>query len=137
MVERKYDSADKVEPIDWILVPPLVLLIENIIELSPCIEIPGDLEFKTGIQIESTSSLTVPGRLLATASHADGSQLSMEGEPGTFVMLSRPGPEGTRLHTAMGFAEFTLGDSKGAGMYEFSRRVGLSAGGKDQEDGEK
>jgi hypothetical protein len=89
------------------------------------------------IQIESTSSLTVPGRLLATASHADGSQLSMEGEPGTFVMLSRPGPEGTRLHTAMGFAEFTLGDSKGAGMYEFSRRVGLSAGGKDQEDGEK
>jgi len=51
----------------------------------------------------------------------------MEGEPGAFVMLSRPGPDGTRLHTLMGFAEFKLGDLKGAGMYEFSRRVGMTS----------
>jgi hypothetical protein len=85
------------------------------------------------IQIQSGCSLNLPESLTATASRADGSQLSMQGEPGTFVMLSRPGPEGTRLHTVMGFAEFKLGDSKGAGMYEFSKRVGLSAPGEDRD----
>jgi hypothetical protein len=43
-------------------------------------------------------------------------------------MLSRPGPDGTRLHTMMGFAEYKLGNLKGAGMYEFSRRVGMASG---------
>jgi hypothetical protein len=34
----------------------------------------------------------------------------------------------------MGFAEFKLGDLKGAGMYEFSQRVGLASGGNDLEE---
>jgi len=78
------------------------------------------------VRFDLTSSLKTPERVAATATDPEGAQLLIEGQPGTFVMLSRPGPDGTRLHTVMGFAEFRLGDSKGAGMYEFSRRVGLS-----------
>ena len=54
LVERKYDSADKVEPIYRILVPALVLFIENIIELSPEVQVLRDLEFQPGIQIGRT-----------------------------------------------------------------------------------
>jgi len=86
------------------------------------------------IRIELGSSLEAPERVAATVTGPDGTQLSIEGQPGTFVMLSRPGPDGTRLHTVMGFAEFNLGDSKGAGMYEFSKRVGPSAEGDDPEE---
>ena len=86
------------------------------------------------IEIKLASSLTVPERIEAAATDLDGAQLSIEGEPGTFVMLSRPGPDGTRLHTLMGFAEFKLGDLKGAGMYEFSRRVGLTSEGSEPEE---
>jgi hypothetical protein len=88
------------------------------------------------IRIELASSLDAPERIVAAATGAGGAQLSIEGQPGTFVMLSRPGPDGTRLHTVMGFAEFKLGDSKGAGMYEFSQRVGLSSKGNDSEETE-
>jgi hypothetical protein len=86
------------------------------------------------IQIKLTSSLNAPERIAAAATDLNGAQLSIEGEPGTFVMLSRPGPDGTRLHTLMGFAEFKLGDLKGAGMYEFSRRVGLASGDDEPEE---
>lgn len=78
------------------------------------------------IRIDPAPSLRLPERIAAEASHPDGAQLSIEGRPGTFVMLSRPGPDGTRLQTTLGFAEFRTGDFIGAGMYEFSRRVGLS-----------
>ncbi|MBV8056586.1 MAG: hypothetical protein JO071_15235 [Deltaproteobacteria bacterium] len=79
------------------------------------------------IQIKPASPLSLPEHIAAAATDLNGAQLSIEGEPGTFVMLSRPGPDSTRLHTLMGFAEYKLGDLKGAGMYEFSRRVGLTA----------
>jgi hypothetical protein len=86
------------------------------------------------LRIEPASSLNAPERIAAAATALNGARLAIEGEPGTFVMLSRPGPDGTRLHTLMGFAEFKLGDLKGAGMYEFSRRVGLASGGNDLEE---
>jgi hypothetical protein len=79
------------------------------------------------IQIPLASSWSAPERISAIASNDSGVELSIEGEPGTFVVLSRPGPDGTRLHTLMGFAKFKSGNLSGAGMYEFSRRVGLSA----------
>jgi hypothetical protein len=78
------------------------------------------------IQIQPESSLDAPERIAASATDPNGTRLAIEGEAGTFVMLSRPGPDGTRLHTLMGFAEFKLGNWKGAGMYEFSHRVGLA-----------
>jgi hypothetical protein len=87
-----------------------------------------------GIRIDAASSLSAPETITAVAADPDGTQLSIEGRPGTFVILSRPGPDGTRLHTLMGFAEFRLNNVKGAGMYEFSRRVGLSKTGGEQEE---
>jgi hypothetical protein len=88
------------------------------------------------IRIDLAKALNAPDGIVATATDADGAQLSIEGSPGSFVMLSRPGPDGTRLHTTMGFAEFKLGDSRGAGMYEFSQRVGLGSRGDDPEEAE-
>jgi hypothetical protein len=79
------------------------------------------------IRINLASSMNAPESITAAATDPNGAELLIEGKPGTFVMLSRPGPDGTRLHTLMGFAEFKLGDSKGAGMYEFSQRVGLTS----------
>jgi hypothetical protein len=73
-----------------------------------------------------------PQSITAALNTSDG-QLSLLGSPGTFVMLSRPGPDGTRLHTSLGFAEYHLGNSKGAGMFEFSRRVGISSPGESGE----
>ncbi|HJU11346.1 MAG TPA: hypothetical protein VJ728_10740, partial [Candidatus Binataceae bacterium] len=83
------------------------------------------------IRIELASSLREPERVTASAIAPDDEELTIEGQPATFVMLSRPGPDGTRLHTMMGFASFRSGDVRGAGMYEFSRRVGLSQAAKN------
>jgi hypothetical protein len=47
----------------------------------------------------------------------------LHGTPDTFMTLSRPGPDGTRIHTSLGFATYRLGEHEGAGMYEYSRRV--------------
>ena len=52
----------------------------------------------------------------------DGHRLAVEGEVQSFVMLSRPGPAQSRILTALGFASFGIGDRRGAGMFECSRR---------------
>jgi len=80
-----------------------------------------------GIQIEPASTLRPPARIGAEAATSSGNRLTVTGEPRTFVMLSRPGPDGIRLHTLLGFAEYRLNNSQGAGLYEFSRRVGVGA----------
>jgi hypothetical protein len=89
------------------------------------------------IRIEGASSVNAPEHIAAAATEPDGAMLSIEGRPGTFVMLSRPGPDGTRLQSTLGFAEFRTGDSKGAGMYELSRRIGSSGSGADHENAEE
>jgi hypothetical protein len=88
------------------------------------------------IRIDHASSGAAPERIAAAVRDRDGGDLLIEGRSGTFVMLSRPGPDGTRLQTTMGFAEFKLDDLNGAGMYEFSRRVGLTSGGDDTAESE-
>ncbi|MBV8771334.1 MAG: hypothetical protein JO166_03220 [Deltaproteobacteria bacterium] len=87
------------------------------------------------IRINPAPSLSMPESIAADVTHPDGARLSIEGRPGTFVMLSRPGPDGTRLQTTLGFAEFRTGDFIGAGMYEFSRRIGLSCSRSDADNG--
>jgi hypothetical protein len=47
----------------------------------------------------------------------------LQGRADTFMTLSRPGPDGVRIHTSLGFASYRVGDAEGAGMYEYSRRV--------------
>jgi hypothetical protein len=48
--------------------------------------------------------------------------LKVDGEVQSFVMLSRPGPAQSRILTSLGFASFRIGDRRGAGMFECSRR---------------
>jgi len=43
------------------------------------------------------------------------------------MTLSRPGPDGTRIHTSLGFATYRIGAAEGAGMFEYSRRAGHPA----------
>ncbi len=76
------------------------------------------------IRVQHSSPAAPPERVEAYLAGPAGARLTIEGKPGIFVMLSRPGPDQTRLHTTLGFAEFKLGDLRGAGMYEFSCRVG-------------
>jgi hypothetical protein len=79
------------------------------------------------LDIASASRPRPPESISAVVKTPGGNLLTVVGQPGTFVMLSRPGPEGTRLHTSLGFAEYRLDNSHGAGMFEFSRRVGVSS----------
>src|ERR1700759_3474055 len=58
LTERKYNSASKVKSIHRVLIPALVFFIEDIIELSPEIEIFCDLEFQPRIQVKSSIQLT-------------------------------------------------------------------------------
>jgi len=51
----------------------------------------------------------------------------MFGTPVAYVPLSRPGPNGSRIHTTLGFGVFTSGSRTGSGMFEYSRRVEPSA----------
>jgi hypothetical protein len=53
---------------------------------------------------------------------ADASALRLTGQVDSSIMLSRPGPLNSRIHTALGFAAFRLGSQTGYGMFEYSRR---------------
>jgi hypothetical protein len=79
------------------------------------------------LNIASASRPRPPKSISTVVKTPTGNLLTVHGRPGTFVMLSRPGPDGTRLHTSLGFAEYRLGNLQGAGMFEFSRRVGISS----------
>jgi hypothetical protein len=75
--------------------------------------------------------------LSARLADGDAGYHALTGSVENFIPLSRPGPEGTRIFTALGFARFRLGESEGAGMFECSRRAGElpdSAGDDDAED---
>jgi hypothetical protein len=62
---------------------------------------------------------------------------ALTGHVANFIPLSRPGPDGSRIFTALGFAHFKLGETEGAGMFECSQRAEVlpdSAGEDDAED---
>jgi hypothetical protein len=66
----------------------------------------------------------------------DDNRLTLIESVENFIPLSRPGPDGTRIFTALGFARFKLGESEGAGMFECSRRAEAlpDSGDDDAED---
>jgi hypothetical protein len=73
------------------------------------------------VEVDSPSASTPPNRL--SAKLADAPHLTLLGDIENFIPLSRPGPDGTRIFTALGFARFNLGEVEGAGMFESSRRA--------------
>ncbi len=72
------------------------------------------------LDLEISSPSTPPGSFSALLTPHGGRPSLLRGEPESFLPLSRPGPDLTRIHTSLGFATFRLGDHAGAGMYEYS-----------------
>jgi hypothetical protein len=60
--ERKYDATEDIKPVHRVLVPPFVFLIKKIIHLYPQVQLTGDPELDTCIQVESA----IPFKVLAT-----------------------------------------------------------------------
>ncbi|HLI80356.1 MAG TPA: hypothetical protein VKV03_10260 [Candidatus Binataceae bacterium] len=84
-----------------------------------------------------TPSVSSPPTRVSAGFGDDDSRLSLIESVENFIPLSRPGPDGTRIFTALGFARFRLGESEGAGMFECSRRAETlpdSTGDDDAED---
>ena len=76
-------------------------------------------------QIDLTAAMSSPpDRIVAEIVGNGGDRVVLVGEPDSFMTLSRPGPDGVRIHTSLGFASYRIGKAGGAGMYEYSRRVG-------------
>ncbi len=69
------------------------------------------------------ASLESPPETIGLTLALDGTPLSLAGEVRSFVPLSRPGPNQSRIYTSIGFASFRLGSHEGAGMFEYSRRI--------------
>ena len=81
------------------------------------------------IEVETSGPDTPPETLGAEFALADESiPRTMTGAISAFVPLARPGPEGSRIYTTLGFAEFDLGGNRGGGMFEYSRRAGAASG---------
>ena len=78
MVERVDDSTEDIESKHFILVPSFILIIEDVVHLQPEVEIFGNAEFCTGIQVKCCSTLEI----------GKGAIPDM-----LFVLRSVPGPE--------------------------------------------
>ena len=89
------------------------------------------------VEVNAPSVSSPPNHVSAKATDVDLPRLALVGSIENFIPLSRPGPDGTRIFTALGFARFKMGDAEGAGMFECSRRaeeLPQSAGDDDVED---
>ncbi len=87
------------------------------------------------IEVETPSMTAAPVRVAAefTGPDANGGG-HLIGHVENFIPLSRPGPDNSRLYTALGFATFTLDGFEGAGMFECSRRTDEPGGDDDADD---
>ncbi len=87
----------------------------------------------TRLELEAPAIDAPPEKIAATVAiktdaKIDGApDASLSGEIQSFVPLSRPGPNQSRIYTSLGFARFTLGSHEGAGMFEYSRRIVAAA----------
>ncbi|HXR25941.1 MAG TPA: hypothetical protein VN742_11310, partial [Candidatus Binataceae bacterium] len=89
------------------------------------------------LEVDAPSVSAPPTRLSARLADTHKPHHALTGSVENFIPLSRPGPDGTRIFTALGFAHFKLGESQGAGMFECSRRAEVlpdAAGDDDAED---
>lgn len=75
------------------------------------------------IEVDSVSVSAPPDRLSAEISGPATASAPLVGKVASFIPLSRPGPDDTRIFTALGFARFSMGGHQGGGMFEYSRRA--------------
>jgi hypothetical protein len=77
----------------------------------------------TSLAIEAGAPESMPHRLEATVAASAGDSFNLLGTPIAFVPLSRPGLDGSRIYTSLGFGTFKWGTRSASGMFEYSRRV--------------
>lgn len=82
----------------------------------------------TSLAIEAGAPESMPHRLEATVAASHGDSFSLLGRPIAFVPLSRPGLNGSRIYTSLGFGTFKWGTRSASGMFEYSRRVDPGSG---------
>ncbi|HEY6418852.1 MAG TPA: hypothetical protein VIX59_07610 [Candidatus Binataceae bacterium] len=79
------------------------------------------------LSLETPSVEEAPHQLSALMSIESDSESApretLIGHVESFIPLSRPGPDQTRIYTSLGFARFSFGGRDGAGMFEYSRRA--------------
>jgi hypothetical protein len=76
------------------------------------------------LDLTTVSPYMPPDRISASIMSM-ASPIMLDGTADTFMTLSRPGPDGTRIHTSLGFATYRVDGITGAGMYEYSRHAGV------------
>lgn len=86
-----------------------------------------------GLELEAPSPYVPPDKIAASILHPPR-VIALAGVPDTFMTLSRPGPDGSRIHTSLGFARYRIDGREGAGMYEYSRRAGTPGDAASTED---
>jgi hypothetical protein len=74
------------------------------------------------LRVDANSVADVPHRVEAEIAERHGEPMRITGQPQSFIPLSRPGLDGARIYTALGFASFEMDGLEGAGMFEYSRR---------------
>ncbi|MBV8138841.1 MAG: hypothetical protein JO121_24930 [Deltaproteobacteria bacterium] len=77
----------------------------------------------TSLAIEAGAPESMPHRLEASVAASAGDSFNLLGTPIAFVPLSRPGLNGSRIYTSLGFGTFQWGTRSASGMFEYSRRV--------------
>jgi hypothetical protein len=77
----------------------------------------------SSLAIEAGAPELMPHRLEATVAASAGDSFNLLGTPVAFVPLSRPGLNGSRIYTSLGFGTFKWGTRSASGMFEYSRRV--------------
>jgi len=78
-----------------------------------------DCAVKT-LDLEPPSANGAPSRVAALMMRPGGAEILLAGDVEVSLPLSRPGPDLSRVHTSLGFAQFRLDGHAGAGMIEHS-----------------
>lgn len=86
------------------------------------------------IELETPATGARPDRISATMTTPDGRAAPLHGIAEAFMTLSRPGPDHTRIHTTLGFASYRIGNTTGAGMFEYSRIASIADASTDDDD---
>lgn len=79
------------------------------------------------IELDSAAPAAAPSRITTTLTPAAHASAPLAASVDHFMTLSRPGPDGVRIHTTLGFASFRIGAAAGSGMFESSRIAGRPA----------
>jgi hypothetical protein len=86
------------------------------------------------IELETPAPGARPDPFSAVMTIPPGDAATIHGIADAFMTLSRPGPDHARIHTSIGFANYRLGNSIGAGMFEYSRIASATEPSNDDED---